>query len=84
MWGWGWHGLGRAAFGWPFLWLAAGFRLVVFAAIVVGVVYVARYFSRTGGRRSRHEDSALEILQKRYARGEISREQYEEMKQHLT
>ena len=84
MWGWGWHGLGHVAFGWPFLWLAAGFRLVVFAAIVVGVVYVARYFSRTRGWRSRNEESALEILQKRYARGEITKEQYEEMKRHLT
>lgn len=28
-------------------------------------------------------ESPLEILQKRYARGEITREQFEEMKNHL-
>lgn len=30
-----------------------------------------------------HTESALEILRKRYARGEISREQFEEMKKAL-
>ena len=83
MWGWGW-GLGHGAYGFPFWWLAAGFRLVVLAAIVVGVVYLARFFSRQTGWRGRHEESALDILQKRYARGEITREQYEEMKRNLS
>jgi putative membrane protein len=84
MWGWGWGGLGHAAYGFPFWWLAAGFRLVVLAAVVVGVVYLVRYFARQGGGRSSHEESALDILQKRYARGEITKEQYEEMKRNLS
>jgi putative membrane protein len=83
MWGWGWGGLGHGAYGFPFWWLAVGFRFVVLAAIVVGVVFVARHFARTGGWRSLHEESALDILQKRYARGEITKEQYEEMKRNL-
>jgi putative membrane protein len=83
MWGWGWGGLGHAAYGFPFWWLAVGFRLIVLAAVVVGVVYLARYFARQGGGRFHHEESALDILQKRYARGEITKEQYEEMKRDL-
>jgi putative membrane protein len=84
MWGWGGlGGWGHAAYGFPFWWLAAGFRLVVIAAIIVGIVFVARYFVRQGGGRF-HEESALDILQKRYARGEITKEQYEEMKRNLS
>ncbi len=81
MWGWGW---GHGAYGFPFWLLAGGFRLVVLAAIVVGVVFVARGFARQGGWRGHREESALDILQKRYARGEITREQYEEMKKNLS
>ncbi len=73
-WGWGWGS------GLPF-WLF-GFRFVWMAAVVVGVVFLVLYFVRQGWR-GRHEESALEILQKRYARGEITREQYEEMKRDL-
>jgi putative membrane protein len=82
MWGWGW-GLGHGVHGFPFWWLAAGFRLVFLAAIIVGAVYVARFFAHAG-RRGHNDESALDILQKRYARGEITKEQYEEMKQNLS
>jgi putative membrane protein len=76
MWNWGWgHGI------FPFVLLGAGFRLIFVAAVVVGIVYLVRGISRGGW--TRHGDSALEILQKRYARGEISKEQFEEMKRNL-
>jgi putative membrane protein len=79
MFGWGWmHG----GYGLPLWWLGAGFRLLLLAAVVVGIVFLARSFSRQ--RRSGHpRESVLEILQKRYARGEISREEFEEMKRNL-
>ena len=80
MWGWGWmHGYG----GLPFWWLGMGIRGVFIAAIVVGIVFVARYFGGQGWR-GHVDETALEILQKRYARGEISKEEYEEMKRNLT
>jgi len=79
MWGWGWmHGYG----GLP-IWIGGGIRLVFIAAVVVGIVFVARYFGRQGWR-GHVDETALEILQKRYARGEISKEEYEEMKRNLT
>ncbi len=79
MFGWGWmHG----GYGFPFWWLGAGFRLLVLAALAVGAVYLARNRRRGGGQGPRDE-SPLEILQKRYARGEISREEFEEMKRNL-
>jgi len=81
MWHWGW-GWGHGAYWFPFWWLGAGFRLIFLAAVVTGVIYVVRVFSRQG--RWRREETALDILQKRYARGEITKEQYEEMRRHLS
>jgi putative membrane protein len=78
MFGWGWmHGGGL-----PFWWLGAGFRFLFLGAAAVGVVYLVRYFNRHGG--GHRAETALEILQKRYARGEITREQFEEMKRNLS
>ena len=80
MFGWGWmHG----GYGLPFWWIGAGFRLIVLAGLAVGAVSLGRNFSRHGGWRGHREDTPLEILQKRYARGEISKEDFEEMKRNL-
>jgi putative membrane protein len=68
--------------GLPFWWLGAGFRVLFLAAVAVGIVYLVRALNRQGWR-GHHEESALDILQKRYARGEISKEQLEEMKRNL-
>jgi putative membrane protein len=79
MWGWGWmHG----GYGLPFWWLGAGFRLLFMAAVAVGIVFLVRGAGRHGWRGHGHE-TPLEILQKRYARGEINKEEFEEMKRNL-
>lgn len=75
--------MGHGAYGFPIWWIGAGFRLLFLAAVVTGIIYLVRYFGSQGWRGHRG-DSALEILQKRYARGEISKEEYEEMKRNLS
>ncbi|WP_153631372.1 SHOCT domain-containing protein [Prolixibacter sp. SD074] len=71
--GWGW--------GWPFGWL------IWFAFIILVVLFIVRL---TRGRgpvsqppRDTGHDSAMTILKERYARGEISREEYLERKKTL-
>ena len=65
---------------WMFPLLGLFMLLVVFIAI----------FGRGGFKppwndsdRHNHEESALDILKKRYARGEISKEQFEQMKKEI-
>ena len=67
--GWGW---GMAILGWLFM-----------AMIIAVVVWLIR--STTHQRRSSkgHEDRALRVLDQRYARGEIDRDEYLERKTDL-
>lgn len=88
--GWGWNGGG--AWG-----LASGLLSLVFlAALVVGVVLVVRVLlgSQSRGSESGRSGpppavrnyealSALQILEERYARGEIDREEFLERKHDL-
>lgn len=67
-WGMGW-GMG---FGWPFMFL-------FWILVVIGIVYLVRLIARNAKEGERHE-TALDILKKRYARGEINKEEFEEKK----
>ncbi len=53
--------------------------------IIVGVVLLVRWLTDPSDTDSKNHgrESALEILNKRYARGEIDRETYERIKQDL-
>ncbi len=68
--GWTW-GLGMA--------LGAVAMLAFWGAVVLAVVLAVRALAG----RPQKEDSALEILRRRFAAGEITREQYEEMRKVL-
>ena len=59
------------------------FWVIIIALIIWAVISVSRRYSDTGNRKS-GDESALDILKKRYARGEISRKEYEEKKSRLT
>lgn len=64
---------GMMAFGW--LGMLLGIALLVL--LVVGIVHLV---SNRGGSA---EDDALNTAKKRYARGEISREEFDDMKRNL-
>ena len=68
------------------------FMLVFWVGIIaLGVWLLSSLFPRAAGpapsqntwQREAAPESALEILQRRYARGEISRGEYEQMRQEL-
>ena len=65
------------------VWMIAGivFWIVLIVGVVLLVVWVVQ--KATGGALSRAEESILEILKKRYARGEIAKDEFEEKKRDL-
>ena len=55
--------------------------LAFWGALIVGVVLVIRTLS--GGHRGRWHGTPIDVLKRRYAAGEITREQYEQMRKDL-
>lgn len=57
------------------------FGIILLAGIVLLLVWAVK----AGGKgRNRTDEVALDILKKRYARGEITREEFERMKQEIS
>jgi uncharacterized membrane protein len=79
---WG-HGPGMMGWGYGTGWFGSVLMSVFWIALIVGIIFLIRWLavSTRGGGRS--EDSALEILKRRYARGEIDKEEFEEKKRDL-
>ena len=76
MMGWG-EGYGWMGFGWVFM-------LLFWGLIIVGAIAVVRWLLVQGtGSRDAPDKKPLEILQERYARGEIEREEYEQKRRDL-
>jgi len=62
----GWYGFGMHAFWWLF-----------WVILIAGVVWA---MGRGSSGRQRERENPLEMLRRRYARGEVSTQEYEERK----
>lgn len=72
----GYSGLGMGGWGW--------LMMLLWLVILVAVIYFAfRLLQRIIGTNQSSNPDAEEILRKRYARGEIDTETFENMRQHL-
>jgi putative membrane protein len=60
-------------------------RLLFWILLIGIILYLARYLTRgnAGGDTERQSKSSMDILEERYARGEIGKEEYEERKKDL-
>ncbi len=56
--------------------------LIFWILVIIGLVLLIKYLWEGSGAK-RGEESALEILKKKYARGEISKEEFEKKKKDL-
>ncbi|MDP2655325.1 MAG: SHOCT domain-containing protein [bacterium] len=63
-------------------WFGGGIMMIVFWALFIAlIVWVVREF---GGKNSKSSSNALDILKERYAKGEISKEEFDSMKKDIT
>ncbi len=59
------------------------FMLLFWLLIIAGLVLFIKFlWEGSGGKKA--QESALNVLKKRYARGEISKEEFEEKKRELS
>jgi putative membrane protein len=65
-------------------WLGPLMMLVFWVLAIGGIVIILRAWWQPPSRPLQGGDSALDILRERYARGELSREQFEEMRRDLS
>ena len=66
-------------------WMGYAVMVVFWSLLIVVLVLWVKSWLEQGrpGSASREPESALEILKKRYARGEISKEEFEEKRKDL-
>lgn len=70
-------GMGYGLFSWLIM-------LLFWIAVITGIVLLVRWLIEQGKLKGAQSgEGALDILKKRYARGEIDREQFENMKRDL-
>jgi putative membrane protein len=58
------------------MWLGPLFMIIPLALLIVAIVGLARWMGGSTGNGSRRVRTACDILDERYARGEIDREEY--------
>ncbi len=71
---WGNYGWGMG-FGWVFM-------VLFWVLVILGIIYLIQLIAR--GSKKENAETALDILKKRYARGEITKEEFEKIKDDLT
>ena len=69
--------------GWGWGWMGFGFILMIifWAAVITLIVWGVRHYSHA--HQSSNNDSAMDIARQRYAKGEITKEQFEQLKKDL-
>lgn len=62
------------------------FHFFFWILVIIGVILLIVWIVRQSGTRAgaRGEETALDILNKRYARGELSKEDYEKMRKDIS
>lgn len=88
--GYGGWGMGPGMMGWGMGygmgWLWMIIMIVFWIAVIIGIFLLIRWLilsTKTTSSHRSQEESALDILKKRYARGEIDKEEFEQRKKDL-
>ena len=72
---------GMGGFGFGFMWI---FGFIFWISVIVGIIIAIKWLLGHGDKKWQcFGGGALEILKERYAKGEITKQQYEEMKKEI-
>ena len=75
---------GSYGWNWGMGWGLGCFLVFIFWLLVIlGVAYLVKFVVGCGKKGETTQESALDILKKRYARGEIGKEEFEEKKKDI-
>ena len=55
------------------------YMIIIWAVIITAIAYHAKFFMKSSDFQVRHE-APIDILKRRYAKGEITREEFERMR----
>ena len=66
---------------WEWHWVMWIFMIIVWVLIILGAVAIFKWITKS---KTESSESALEMLKKRYAKGEISEEEFNKMKEKIT
>lgn len=77
-----WDTNGHMGGGW---WVVMMIWMVLFwGAVIFGVVWLARGGTPSGASRGEHRESPLEILDRRFAEGDMSADEYRDRREVIT
>ena len=74
---------------WGMGWFGMIFMLLFWILVIAGIVFLIRWLIQSTGSRNRsgshagEGSQAMDILKERYAKGEISRDEFESMKNEI-
>jgi len=69
---------------WGNHWMFGGWMWIFWIAVLVGLVFLIKWIvQQSSSGETKEKEDALEILKKRYARGEIDQEEFEQKKKDL-
>jgi putative membrane protein len=77
------YGYGHGMMGWGAMgWFGPIIMIIFVVLVVLGIIYLVKLIAH--GKKEGKEENALDILKKRYAKGEIGKEEFEEKKKDLS
>ena len=83
---WGYPNMMGGFYGGGLGWIGMVFGFIFFILVVIGIIFLIVWLvkrSNYPGVENRAESKALEVLKERYAKGEITKDQFDNMKKDI-